>query len=413
MNIILFAIPLFLTLILLELYLDWRAQKQTYRFNDTINSLNLGMMSQIMGVAYKTLQFSVYVLVFEYLAPWSLGTEALWVYLFAFVAYDFCYYWFHRMSHEINLFWAGHVVHHQSEEYNLSTALRQSSGGFFGFIFYLPLALVGIEPLVLLTVGSLNLVYQFWVHTRHINRMPDWYEAVFVTPSNHRVHHAQNPIYMNKNHGGVFILWDRWFGTFQPELAEEPVIFGITKPLQSWNPVWANLDTYWALIKDSWRTAAWRDKFKVFFSKTGWRPADVRKKFPSKFSNPYQQVKFDTPLHSAQKIYAFLQHLTLIGMVLYFLLAAAHFDLLTIWAGCALLVFCLFCLGYYQQQRRYAAWLENGKNLMLVVLAVQWFGSAAIVPALAWWLLQSATLLYSQRFKTLRGGADTEVTAKN
>ncbi len=397
MNIILFAIPLFFALILLELYLDWRAQKQTYRFNDAINSLNLGMMSQVMGLAYKTLQFSVYVLIFQRLAPWSLGTEALWVYLFAFVAYDFCYYWFHRMSHEINLFWAGHVVHHQSEEYNLSTALRQSSGGFFSFIFYLPLALIGIEPIVLLTVGSLNLVYQFWVHTRHINRMPDWYEAVFVTPSNHRVHHAQNPLYMNKNHGGVFILWDRWFGTFQEELPEEPVIFGITKPLQSWNPVWANLDTYWALLKDSWRTSSYRDKFKVFFSKTGWRPADVRKQFPSKFANPYQQVKFDTPLTGAQKIYAFLQHLTLIGLVLYFLLMAGNFSVATIWAGAAIIVLCLFCLGYYQQQRRHAFWLECGKNLALVLLAIYWFGAAATWPAFGWLLLVSLALLSSQR----------------
>lgn len=400
MNIILFAIPLFLSLILLELYLDWRAQKQTYRFNDAINSLNLGMMSQVMGVAYKTLQFSVYVLIFQHLAPWSLGADSLWVYLFAFVAYDFCYYWFHRISHEINLFWAGHVVHHQSEEYNLSTALRQSSGGFFSFIFYLPLALIGIEPLVLLTVGSLNLVYQFWVHTRHINRMPEWYEAVFVTPSNHRVHHAQNPIYMNKNHGGVFILWDRWFGTFQDELPEEPVIFGITKPLQSWNPVWANLDTYWALIKDSWRTGAYRDKFKVFFSKTGWRPADVRKQFPNKFSNPYQQVKFDTPLNAAQKVYVFLQHLTLIGLVLYFLLSAAAFSVSTIWAGAVVIVFCLFCLGYYQQQRQHALLLEVGKNLALVLLALYWFGAAATWPAVGWLLLISVVLLRGQRGHT-------------
>lgn len=401
MNIILFAIPLFLSLILLELYLDWRAQKQTYRFNDAINSLNLGMMSQVMGVAYKTLQFSVYVLIFQHLAPWSLGTESLWVYLFAFVAYDFCYYWFHRISHEINLFWAGHVVHHQSEEYNLSTALRQSSGGFFSFIFYLPLALIGIEPLVLLTVGSLNLVYQFWVHTRHINRMPEWYEAVFVTPSNHRVHHAQNPIYMNKNHGGVFILWDRWFGTFQEELPEEPVIFGITKPLQSWNPVWANLDTYWALCKDSWRTASVLDKVKVFFSKTGWRPADVRKQFPNKFSNPYQQVKFDTPLNAAQKVYVFIQHLTLIALVLYFLLMAGNFSVVTIWAGAAVILFCLFCLGYYQQQRQHALLLEVGKNLALVLLALYWFGAAATWPALGWLLILSVVLL-----RGLRGHTD-------
>lgn len=397
MQIILYAIPLFLTLILLELWLDRRQQKGTYQFNDALNSLNLGMMSQVTGVAYKTVQFSFYVLIFQQLAPWSLGTEQLWVYLFAFVAYDFCYYWFHRISHEVNLFWAGHVVHHQSEEYNLTTALRQSSGGFFGFIFYLPLALLGIEPLVLLTVGSLNLVYQFWVHTRHINRMPAWYEYVFVTPSNHRVHHAQNPIYMNKNHGGVFILWDRCFGTFQDELPEEPVIFGITKPLHSWNPVWANLDTYWALLKDAWRTASWRDKVRVFFSKTGWRPADVRKKFPNKVYNPYQQVKFDTPLATSQQMYALFCQFSLIGAVLYFLLTAASLSVPAIWAGALMLVFGLFCLGYYQQQRSGHRLLESCKNVLLAWLACSLFGDTALWPAAIWLLVASSLLLLAGR----------------
>ncbi len=367
MSLIIYAIPLFFALILLELWLDWRKQKLTYRFNDALNSLNLGMMSQITAVALKTIQISFYVLIYQNISPIQLGLDSMWVWAFAFIAYDFSYYWFHRMSHEINVLWAGHVVHHQSEEYNLTTALRQTSGGFFGFMFYLPMALIGIDPYMLVTVGSLNLIYQFWVHTRHINRMPAWYEAIFVTPSHHRVHHAQNPLYMNKNHGGVFILWDKWFGTFQAELDNEPVIFGITKPLASWNPIWANIDTYWALAKDSWRTERWQDKIAVWFKKTGWRPKDVRKKFPNKVFNPYQQVKFDSPLSQWQKIYAFSQHLTLIAVVLYYLLMAPSFDNTTIIIGCFFLLSMLFCQGYYQQQRSQHVLIELTKNVLLLV----------------------------------------------
>lgn len=404
MSIILFAIPLFFLLIFIELWFDKRAGHTTYRFNDAINSLNLGMMSQVTAVAYKTLQFSVYVLLFEHAAlfDWSAYRQQPAFWLFAFVAYDFCYYWFHRMSHEINLLWAGHVVHHQSEEYNLTTALRQSSGGFFGFVFYLPLALLGIDPLLLLTVGSLNLVYQFWVHTRHIDRLPAWYEAVFVTPSSHRVHHAQNPLYMNKNHGGVFILWDRWFGTFQPELAAEPVVFGITKPLQSWNPLWANVDTYWSLCKDAWRTGSLADKWRVFFSKTGWRPADMRKQFPNKRYDPYQQVKFDVRLRPAQMHYVFFQHLTLIALVLAFLLTAGQYSNGQIWLLASSLVLLLVCLGMYQQQQRLALWLEPLKNavLLLIALSAGWSGLLTMpfaVLALAWFSGASWLLWRAQR----------------
>jgi sterol desaturase/sphingolipid hydroxylase (fatty acid hydroxylase superfamily) len=393
MSLIIYAIPLFFALILLELWLDWRKQKLTYRFNDALNSLNLGMMSQITAVALKTIQISFYVLIYQNISPIQLGLDSMWVWAFAFIAYDFSYYWFHRMSHEINVLWAGHVVHHQSEEYNLTTALRQTSGGFFGFMFYLPMALIGIDPYILVTVGSLNLIYQFWVHTRHINRMPAWYEAIFVTPSHHRVHHAQNPLYMNKNHGGVFILWDKWFGTFQAELDNEPVIFGITKPLATWNPIWANIDTYWALAKDSWRTERWQDKIAVWFKKTGWRPKDVRKKFPNKVFNPYQQVKFDSPLSSWQKIYAFSQHLTLIAVVLYYLLMAPSFDNTTIIIGCFFLLGMLFCQGYYQQQRSQHVLIELAKNVLLLVGLSFLIPQSVLIMITAMWLPLTTVLL--------------------
>ena len=237
MNYVLYAIPFFFLLIALELGADYWRGVRTYRLADAINSLSAGVLSQALGLLTKALGILVYAVAFEQLALFQLDANALWVWLLAFVFYDFCYYWNHRIGHERNVFWASHVVHHQSEEYNLSTALRQTSTGFLlSWIFYLPLAIAGVPPLVFLTVAALNLLYQFWVHTRHIPKL-GWFEWIFVSPSNHRVHHAQNPVYMDRNYGGVFIVWDRLFGTFQEELDEEPVIFGVTTPLASWNPL--------------------------------------------------------------------------------------------------------------------------------------------------------------------------------
>ena len=280
MNYILYAVPFFFALIALELLLDrWRGVS-TYRFSDALNSLSAGFLSTTVGLLTKAVRLLTYPLAWQHFGVFELSASSLWVWLFAFVFYDFCYYWNHRLGHERNVLWAAHSVHHQSEDYNLSTALRQTSSGFiFGWIFYLPMALIGVPPLVLLTVAALNLLYQFCVYTRHIPKL-GWFEWFFITPSNHRVHHAQNAVYMDRNYGGVFILWDRLFGTFQEELDEEPVIFGVTTPLASWNPLWANAQFYVALWRDAVRAESWWDKLRIWFMRTGWRPADVAVKFP-------------------------------------------------------------------------------------------------------------------------------------
>lgn len=240
MKLILYAVPFFFVLIAVELLADrWRGMR-TYRLADTISSLSTGVLSTTTGLLTKGVGLVTYALALKYLAIIELPEDRLWVWLFAFVFYDFCYYWHHRLGHERNVLWAAHSVHHQSEDYNLSTALRQTSTGFvFGWIFYLPMAVLGVPLLVFVTVATLNLLYQFWVHTRHISKL-GWFEWFFVSPSNHRAHHAQNALYMDRNYGGVFIFWDRLFGTFQEEDEAEPVIFGVTTPLASWNPLWAN-----------------------------------------------------------------------------------------------------------------------------------------------------------------------------
>lgn len=400
MNYVALAIPFFLLLIVVELIVDqWRKTK-TYSINDTVNSLHVGILSQVSGLSRKLLQFSAYALLFEHVAVFNLGTESAWVWVFAFVAYDLCYYWYHRMSHEINGLWAAHVVHHQSEEYNLSTALRQTSGGIVGFVFYLPLAVIGIDPVILISVGSLNLIYQFWVHTRHIDKMPNWYEAVFVTPSNHRVHHAQNPVYLDKNYGGVFILWDRFFNTYHPELKDEPVIFGVTKPLASWNPIWANLEVYWGLLLDSLRTKKWSDKLKVWYARTGWRPADVSDSHPYPKFDPYKLVKYDVESTWSQKLYVLFQHLSTLGFVLVILYQAPGKSAADIMTTLFVVAYGLFSLGMIQQHQRFSFVIEFIKLMIWGAFALYGpFVYPVSATIIALWCVASAVwLVISYKF---------------
>lgn len=230
MDFVPYAVPFFIALIVVELLVDrWRGARN-YRVADAINSLSTGVLSTTTGLLTKGVGLLTYVFALKHLALIELSAESVWTWVFAFVFYDFCYYWLHRCGHERNILWAAHSVHHQSEDYNLTTALRQTSTGFLlSWIFYLPLAVLGVPLVVFISVASLNLLYQFWVHTRHVPKL-GWFEWFFVTPSNHRAHHAQNALYMDRNYGGVFIIWDRLFGSFQEEDENEPVIFGVTTP---------------------------------------------------------------------------------------------------------------------------------------------------------------------------------------
>jgi len=326
MEYIVFAIPFFFLLIVIEWLVDWRRGTQFCQIGDAITSLNAGVISRINQVFRAFIPFTVYFLIVDSVSivEWP-NHWITWV--VAFVVYDFCYYWHHRMGHEINLLWAAHVVHHSSEEYNLTTALRQTSGSFIGFIFYLPLAFLGIPGDILIAVASLNLLYQFWVHTRHIPKL-GWYEWLFVTPSNHRVHHAINQVYIDKNYGGVFILWDRLFGTFQEELKEEPCLYGVRKPLHSWNPIWANLQVYWQLIKDAWHTQSYKDKLLIWFKPTGWRPKDVEQSMPLAKFNPDTFEKFKNELSLAVSVYLLAQQLGLLTLTFLYLQQLTHFSTL-------------------------------------------------------------------------------------
>ncbi len=324
-NIILYAVPFFFLLIIIELLLEKAKGTDYYRVNDSLNSLTAGVLSRMTGIIKQLFPLTIYVVAYQQLALFQMA-PSWWVWLVAFVLYDFCYYWNHRLGHEMNILWAAHVVHHSSEEYNLTTALRQSSSSFFSWIFYLPMAILGFDPIVLITVGSLNLIYQFWVHTRHIPKM-GWYEWVFVTPSNHRVHHAQNQIYIDRNYGGVFIIWDRLFGSFQEELDNEKPIYGIRKALKSWNPLWANVHVYAQLFKDCWYAKRWQDKLLIWFKRTGWRPTDVEQSYPLSKVDLTQFRKFDIPQSRANKFYSLLQYLLAVFVGLLLMINVADFTL--------------------------------------------------------------------------------------
>ena len=310
--IITLAVPAFFILIFIELIYGLASGKSNYRLNDTFTSISLGLISRYIPLLGLGIQGAAFAYVAQYYNLKLFSPSSIWVWVFAFFLYDFCYYWMHRLHHEVKVLWATHVVHHHGEEFNLSTALRQTSTGFlWKWIFYLPIFIVGIPPEVFVTVAGVNLVYQFWVHTEHIPKL-GWYEYVFVSPSNHRIHHAQNKHYVDANYGGVFILWDRLFGTYKEELEELKPIYGTAKPLKSWNPFKANLDIFREMLVDSTRTKSFKDKIKVWFSRPNWRPEDVKDKYPI-IKNDLENFKpYNPEVSSEVKIYGWIQLLFLL-----------------------------------------------------------------------------------------------------
>ena len=310
--IITLAVPAFFILIFIELIYGLASGKSNYRLNDTFTSISLGLISRYIPLLGLGIQGAAFAYVAQYYNLKLFSPSSLWVWVFAFFLYDFCYYWMHRLHHEVKVLWATHVVHHHGEEFNLSTALRQTSTGFlWKWIFYLPIFIVGIPPEVFVTVAGVNLVYQFWVHTEHIPKL-GWYEYVFVSPSNHRIHHAQNKNYVDANYGGVFIIWDRIFGTYKEEMEELKPIYGTAKPLRSWNPFKANLDIFREMLLDSSRTRSFKDKIGVWFSRPNWRPEDVKNKYPI-IKNDLDNFKpYDPEVSSQVKIYGWIQLLFLL-----------------------------------------------------------------------------------------------------
>jgi alkylglycerol monooxygenase len=331
-KVIVYATPVFILLMVIELAWGWHLARQgkgrnTYRLADAINSLSLGMMSQFTAVFTRLLRLGIYTFIYASVSLVPLeAAKAFWNtwygWFLALVFYDFCYYWLHRAGHETAIFWAAHVVHHQSQDYNLSTALRQtSSGALLGWVFYIPMALAGVPPYVFGVVALIDLLYQFWVHTEHVPKL-GWFDRWFCSPSNHRVHHAVNDVYLDKNYGGIWMVWDRMFGSFKDEDLAEPCVYGTRSLLQSWDPLWANLEGYASMLKDAWHAQSWADKLRVFYKPPGWRPADVEARFPKPaFSMQEAGHKFVVPISRAVQALAFavlLAMLQCVGLFLWF-----------------------------------------------------------------------------------------------
>jgi sterol desaturase/sphingolipid hydroxylase (fatty acid hydroxylase superfamily) len=294
-RILLFAMPAFLALVLFEKWWGWRKGNDTVRTMDMIASLSSGITNSTKDV----LGLSIAVLSYDWMVNhWAFFhiNSTILIYIIAFIALDLTGYLVHRIDHEINFFWNAHLIHHSSEEFNLACALRQSISTFFRLftIFLLPAALLGVPTQVIAIVAPLHLFAQFWYHTQHIHKL-GWLENIIVTPSHHRVHHALNPEYLDKNYGQIFIFWDKWFGTFQAELPTIKPVYGITRPVQTWNPIKINFTHIALLIKDAWHTKKLIDKIRIWFMPTGWRPSDVSNQYPIyKIDDPYHFQKYDT-----------------------------------------------------------------------------------------------------------------------
>ena len=369
MNPIVYAIPVFFALMLIEAGVGWRRGVTVYRLGDAISSIGLGTVSQALGLLSKAFSLGVYVLVYEHWHWFSLTDDAIWVWVVGLLFYDFLYYWHHRLGHEVSVLWAAHVVHHQSEEFNLSTALRQTSSSFLlGWAFYLPMALIGFPPLVFVVVALIDLLYQYWIHTEQIGRL-GWFDRVFASPSNHRVHHAVNDRYLDRNYGGILILWDRIFGTFVEEDEREPPVYGTRAPLRSLDPIKANLQVYAQLLRDSWRTRRWSDKLRLWLKPPGWLPSDLAPAQKAPFDLDAAKQKYQPLTPRAVGIYALAQFALTIVATTALLAVSPQLSMSALILACAWVVLTLSSL---------AGLLEGRLNW-----ATEYLRLGALVPVLA------------------------------
>ncbi len=363
-NYIALAIPFFFILIGIEVLAARHKQKELYRTNDSINDLSCGVLQQTVNIFLKSLLVAGYIYFFENYRQLEISADQTWIWLMCFVGVDFFYYWFHRFGHQINAFWATHIVHHQSEEYNLSVALRQGTfQNSVSWVFYLPLALVGFPPVMFLTLSSFNTLYQFWIHTRLVGKLGPL-ELVFNTPSHHRVHHGKNPEYIDKNHAGTLIIWDRMFGTFVEE-KEEPV-YGITKPLASWNPLWANFH-YWVELFELSKKCHGLDKLRVLWKPPGWQPEYLGgRQLPPPITEAAKR-KFDLGGNSNYRLYVLFQFVPVGVLLTAMLLYEEHLPQLYLVLGAVWILLSLLSFGAIFESR---SWYKISEITRIVLAGV-------------------------------------------
>ena len=395
-----FAIPIFTILIIIEAIIAKRKDLQINRAADMIASLSSGLTKTIrdgikfgftiIGYSWLVTNMTIYKL------------EPIWLaVIIAFVVQDFTGYCIHRLKHRVNILWNRHIIHHSSEEFNLSCALRQSISNTIDFsaIFMVPAALLGVPTKIFAILGPLHFFFQFWYHTQLIGKM-GFLEYILVTPSHHRVHHAINPEYIDKNYSQILIFWDKLFGSFQPELDDVKPVYGTLKPVRTWNPVIINFKVMWQLIKDAWRAERILDKLRIWFMPTGWRPPDVIEKFPlHEITNPKKRVKYHTENSKLLVTYSWTQIIILNILMFHMLTIVPSYNVTMCYVYAAMLLVSIFSFTSILDHRNYALMAESLKlSLGFSLLYYQdysWFGlSGFYVYVLIFYFIISFLLTY-------------------
>ncbi|MEN9980393.1 MAG: hypothetical protein RL542_180 [Bacteroidota bacterium] len=383
-TVLLFAMPLFLALIIIEKVYGYYKGEDTAPTMDSVSSISSGIINSLKDV----LGLSVTLLSYD----WMVNRIALFhqepnliAYIIGFIAIDFYGYWSHRLAHQINFLWNKHAIHHSSEEFNLSCALRQTISSFVNLFTFLliPAAVLGVPAKVIAITLPIHLFLQFWYHTKHIKKM-GVLEKIIVTPSHHRVHHAINPEYMDKNHGQIFIFWDKLFGTYQEELDSVPAVFGITRPAQTWNPFRINFQHLWLLICDAWRAENWKDKFTIWFQPTGWRPENFEEKYPvAKITNVYDFNKYGTQYSKTLMNWSILQLFVTLALVSYLYLSIAQLDLQNIFLYGFFIFISVYSYTELMDTNKFSLVWESIRftfGIGIVTYIGDWFGIDRIIP---------------------------------
>jgi len=377
------AIPIFSILIGIEIIAAKRMGIQVNNPADMISSLSSGITNTVRdGLKYGLIIISYswlvdHIVIYKMDPVWAAVTVA-------FIVQDFTGYWLHRLNHRVNIFWNRHIIHHSSEEFNLACALRQSISDTvkFGAIFMIPAAILGVPASIFAVIGPIHLFLQFWYHTRLINKM-GWLEKVIVTPSHHRVHHGINPEYLDKNYSAIFIIWDKLFGTFQPELADVKPVYGILRPANTWNPIIINFKHLWQLIMDAFHAEKWRDKIRIWFMPTGWRPEDVAQNYPVKtIENPLEQIKYKTVNSPLLIIWGWLQMFITFGFMFHLFIISTQFGPTIIFLYALFLFINVFAYTSLLDGNDLALYTEIIKFIMglgfIWIQNFSWFGTSGI-----------------------------------
>ncbi len=381
---LLYAIPGFTVLMAIEFAYGALTGQQTFRMMDSISSISSGLTNIIKDSLGLLVILISYPFLLKYLAVYKLPTT-WYVFLIAFVAKDFASYWDHRMNHMINGFWNRHVIHHSSEEFNLPCALRQPISVIFGFfpLFLLPAAIVGVPYKVIAVIAPIHLFLQFWYHTKHIGKL-GFLEYIIVTPSQHRVHHAINPAYIDKNFSAIFCIWDRMFGTFQEEMDDVPPVYGVLTPVRTWNPIRINFQHNWKLLKDAWNTRRWKERFQLWIRPTGYRPDDVKQQYTYDYiDDVYAYEKYDPPATLGFKIASFLHMVFSVLLLLWMFYSFGKLTSYELLQYGGLIFVGVYGYTAMMDGDPLGPWVETlraGFGLWLLYSNGQWFGLDSLLP---------------------------------